>query len=66
MAMVPARALVLEASFGSVQQRREDFIVRARTPGRSDGVLLAFSPAEARRVDKCRVDAAAPPKEVAS
>jgi len=65
MAMVPARALALEASFGSVAQRREDLIARARAPGRSDGVLLAFSAAEARRVNKCRLDATAPPKEVA-
>ena len=65
MAMVPAMTLALEASFASVAQWPQDFIARARAPGRSDGVLLAFSAAEARRVDKCRLDATAPPKEVA-
>ena len=40
MAMVPAMTLALEASFASVAQWPQDFIARARAPGRSDGVLL--------------------------
>jgi Fe-Mn family superoxide dismutase len=58
MDMVPAMALALDASFGSVERWREDFVARAQVPRRVGCVMLAFSPADARLVNKSDVDAA--------
>ncbi len=50
---VPAMALALEASFGSVERWREDFASIAHAPGGDAGwVLLEFAPLEGRLVNR--------------
>ena len=61
MDMLPAMALALDASFGSVERWRTEFAALAQAPGRAGGVVLAFSPADARLVNRGDPDAAAAP-----
>jgi len=58
MDMVPAMALALDASFGSVERWRADFVSLANEPGHTGGVMLAFSEAAARLVNRTESDTA--------
>jgi len=61
MEMVPAMALALEASFGSVERWRADFVALAGATGPAGGVVLAFSQADARLVNRSEVGGVASP-----
>lgn len=57
--MAPAMALALEASFGSVERWRSDFVAEGRAlDGRPGWVLLSFAPREGTLVNQCLADAA--------
>ncbi len=61
MDMVPAMALAFDASFGSVERWRQEFVALAQASAGTGGVVLAFSPADARLVNGSGVDATAVP-----